>query len=157
MNILTKFLELFDWYIHVLHNPRWIFTSINTNIRPPLLSITNFNENEWIHLIQKTTSIHIKMSVYYMQSQKSNCWDNETTLHLWLNDDLRLHHLWLLVHLLLNNRLLLNYNCCSTRLYPASRFYISFLMETYSYMEMTSIHSSENKWYVEFSWTFCCE
>ena len=95
MYILTKFLELFDWYIHVLHNPRWIFTPINTNIRSPLLSITNFNENEWIHLVKWSSSIDFKMSIYYVQSQKSNCWDNETTLHLWLNNNLRLHHLWL--------------------------------------------------------------
>ena len=101
MNILAELLKLFYWNVHVLMVPLRIFTTINADLRSPFLTISNFDINEGIHLIERTTTINLQMSILNVKTKPSNSWHDESCCccrsydNLRLNDNLWLHHLWL--------------------------------------------------------------
>ena len=97
-----KFLKLsqfFNWDVHHLELPVWVFASIYANSWSPLL-LANLNRHEGIHFVEKTgLSIVSQVGRLYVNSNVSFIWNNKTSsnTNCWcLHYNLRcLHDRWL--------------------------------------------------------------
>lgn len=108
---LIQLAKLLDWDLHVLALPMRVFAAIDTSGRPPFLTLTNDDADEWVLFVQWTTTVNIQVSALNDESQPAGPWDHETTT---LN-----HDLWLLrsdhnLRLLDNNLWLLDDNSWTT-------------------------------------------
>lgn len=94
---LVKLGELLNWDFHVLAMPLWVLSTIVASVGSPFLSLTDCDSHEWVHLVQRTATIHVQVSALNNKSQPSRSWNDEATVvwllnngDLGLNDDLRL-------------------------------------------------------------------
>ena len=89
-HILGKFVQFLYWDLHVLELPSGIFATINTDCRSPLLSVSDFDPDEGILFIQRTTSVDFQVRALDNKSQETLSWHHKAH-RLLLHDNLRLH------------------------------------------------------------------